>query len=58
MIEKLRETYNREIPGLIVTADTSPAHIHTFAKMNVRILYKPATYQSIVSTLEEVMVHE
>ena len=55
IIELLRENYNREIPALIVTADTSPAHIHKLAKLNVPILYKPATYQAIVNTLEEVL---
>lgn len=55
MIEKLRELYNHEIPAVIVTADTSPAHIHTFARLNVPILYKPVTYQAIVSTLAETL---
>ena len=55
MIEKLRELYNLDIPAVIVTADTSPTHIHTFAKLNVPILYKPVTYQSIVSTLAETL---
>jgi signal transduction histidine kinase/ActR/RegA family two-component response regulator len=55
MIEKLREMYNLDIPAVIVTADTSPARLHTFAKLNVPILYKPATYQDIVSALAETL---
>ena len=55
MIEKLREMYNLDIPAVIVTADTSPAHIHTFAKLNVPVLYKPVTYQAIVSALAETL---
>lgn len=55
IIEKLRENYNSEIPALIVTADTSPRHIHIFEKMNVPVLYKPVTFQAIVAALEDVL---
>ena len=58
IIELLRENYNREIPALIVTADTSPTHIEKLAKLNVPILYKPATYQTIVATLEEMLASD
>ncbi len=55
LIEKLRENYNREIPAVIVTGDTSPDQIHVFAELNVRVLHKPVTFQKIVSTIEEVI---
>ena len=55
MIEKLRENYNQDIPAVIVTADTSPSHMQTFAKLHVPILYKPVTFQTIVSTMAELI---
>jgi signal transduction histidine kinase len=55
LIQRLRENYNWDIPAVIVTADTSPAHIETFAKLNAPILYKPVTFQTIIATLEEVL---
>jgi signal transduction histidine kinase len=58
LIEKLRESYNCEIPAIIVTADTSPEHIHIFEKMNVPVLYKPVTFGAIVTALENVLIRE
>ena len=55
IIQKLREDFNCEIPAVIVTADTSPEHIHLFAELNVPILYKPVTFQKVLSTLEAVL---
>jgi signal transduction histidine kinase/ActR/RegA family two-component response regulator len=55
MIEKLRENYNRDIPALIVTADTSPAHIDRFQKLNVTVLYKPVTHQTIITTMAQLI---
>jgi signal transduction histidine kinase len=55
IIEKLRENFNYEIPAVIVTADTSPAHIHTFERLNVQILYKPVTFQHIIATIEKLI---
>jgi len=57
LIEKLRENYNREIPAVIVTGDTSPDQIHVFAELNVRVLHKPVTFQKIVHTIEEAMAN-
>ena len=55
VIEQLRENYNREIPAVIVTGDTSPNQIHLFTQLNVRVLHKPVTFQLIVRTMEEVI---
>ena len=55
VIEQLRENYNHEIPAVIVTGDTSPNQIHLFANLNVRVLHKPVTFQTIVSTIDEVI---
>ena len=41
LIQQIRESYNEEIPALIVTADTSPSHFNLFAKLNVQVLHKP-----------------
>ncbi len=56
VIETLRENYNQEIPAVIVTGDTSPKQIHLFAGLNVRVLHKPVTFQTIVRTMEELIV--
>ena len=55
LIETLRDNYNHEIPAVIVTGDTSPDQIHTFEKLNVRVLHKPVTFQKILSTIEELI---
>ena len=55
MIEKLRENYNCDIPAVIVTADTSPAHIHRFERLNVPVLYKPVTHQTILATIQQLL---
>ena len=55
VIEILRENYNSEIPAVIVTADTSPAHIHLFDALKIPVLHKPVTFQQIVSTIEDVI---
>lgn len=52
MIDKLRETFNDEIPALIVTADTSPSHIQYFANLNIPVLHKPVSFQQVISVLE------
>jgi CheY-like chemotaxis protein len=55
LIEKIRESYNEEIPALIVTADTSPSHIHLFTKLNVRVLHKPISFHEIAQTIEKLI---
>jgi CheY-like chemotaxis protein/anti-sigma regulatory factor (Ser/Thr protein kinase) len=56
LIQKLRDTYNREIPAIIVTADTSPSHIHFFAQLNVQVLHKPISFQDVAMAIEAIMV--
>ena len=55
LIQKLRDNYNEEIPAIIVTADTSPAHINLFAKLNVQVLHKPISFQAVVSAIEAII---
>jgi len=52
MIGKLREVFNEEIPAMIVTADTSPSHIHYFSKLNIPVLHKPVSFQQVISVVE------
>lgn len=52
IIGKLREVFDREIPAMIVTADTSPAHIQFFLKLNIPVLHKPISFQRVVAVLE------
>jgi len=52
MIGKLREVFNEEIPAMIVTADTSPSHIHYFSKLNIPVLHKPVSFQQVIAVVE------
>lgn len=58
LIQKLRDSYNEEIPAIIVTADTAPAHINFFAKLNVKVLHKPISFQEIATAIEKTVVAE
>jgi signal transduction histidine kinase/CheY-like chemotaxis protein len=58
LIQKLRDSYNEEIPAIIVTADTTPSHINLFAKLNVKVLHKPISFQEIASAIEKTVVTE
>jgi len=52
MISCLREVFNDEIPAMIVTADTSPAHIHYFSELNIPVLHKPVSFQQVIAMVE------
>ncbi len=53
LIQKLRDSYNEEIPAIIVTADTTPSHINLFAKLNVKVLHKPISFHEIALAIEK-----
>jgi signal transduction histidine kinase/CheY-like chemotaxis protein len=53
MIQKLRDSYNEEIPAIIVTADTSPTHINLFAQLNIQVLHKPVSFQDVTEAIEK-----
>ena len=53
VIQTLRESFNREVPAIIVTADTSPTHIHAFQRLNIPVLHKPASFQQIIDAAEK-----
>lgn len=55
LIQKLRDSYNEEIPAIIVTADTSPSHFKRFAKLNVQVLHKPVSFRDVASAIEKVI---
>lgn len=52
MIQKLRETFNEDIPALIVTADTSPAHIERLGQLNIPVLHKPVSFAQVIHAIE------
>lgn len=56
MIEKVRDTYNEEIPALIVTADTSPSHIQYFEDFKIPVLHKPVSFQKVISVVEAKLI--
>jgi CheY-like chemotaxis protein len=56
VIERIRESYNDEIPAIIVTADTSPSHINFFAALNVQVLHKPISFHDIALAIEKTLV--
>jgi signal transduction histidine kinase/CheY-like chemotaxis protein len=53
VIERIRESYNDEIPAIIVTADTSPSHISFFDALGVQVLHKPISFQEISMVIEK-----
>jgi two-component system, sensor histidine kinase len=55
LIQKLRDSYNEEIPAIIVTADTSPSHINLFAKLNIQVLHKPASFHEVAAAIEKII---
>ncbi len=55
VIQQLRENFNRDIPAVIVTADTSPAHITYFEALNIPVLHKPVSFQRVLETAEQVL---
>ncbi len=55
VIQQLRENFNRDIPAIIVTADTSPAHIGYFKALNIPVLHKPISFQRVIETVEQVL---
>jgi signal transduction histidine kinase/CheY-like chemotaxis protein len=55
LIQKLRDSYNQDIPAIIVTADTSPSHIHYFSNLNIQVLHKPVSFQEVGASIERAM---
>lgn len=55
VIQTLRESFNHEVPAIIVTADTSPIHIHHFQQLNVPVLHKPVSFQQVIDTAERAL---
>ena len=55
LIQKLRDSYNEDIPAIIVTADTSPAHINLFAQLNVQVLHKPISFHAVAAAIEKII---
>lgn len=55
LIQKIRENYNEDIPAIIVTADTSPSHVNLFAKLNVKVLHKPVSFQEVAQSIRRLV---
>jgi signal transduction histidine kinase/CheY-like chemotaxis protein len=58
VINRIREFYNKEIPAIIVTADTSPDHVAMFDELNIPVLHKPITFEEIVKSIEKLIAAE
>jgi signal transduction histidine kinase len=50
-IHKIREEFNKEIPALLLTADTSPIDIKAFDKLKIQVLFKPVTSEVIIDSV-------
>ena len=55
LIHNLREHFNREVPALIVTADTSPSHINFFRQLHVTVLHKPISFADVLATISSMV---
>lgn len=58
LIQRLREIYNEDIPAIIVTADTSPAHVTLFDQLNVPVLHKPISFGEVVQAMERLLARK
>ena len=54
-IEHLRQSFNQDIPALIVTADTSPEHVRFFKGLDVPVLHKPVSFEELVRNIERLL---
>lgn len=52
-IAQLREEFNRDIPAILITGDTSPAHIERFRSTGLQVLYKPLSGPQLVAAVAE-----
>jgi len=55
IIEKIRDSFNKKIPAIIVTADTAPQQIELFSKLNISVLHKPINFQEILVLMERLL---
>jgi signal transduction histidine kinase len=55
LIQKLRDSYNYEIPAIIVTADTTPSHINLFSQLNIQVLHKPVSFHDVSEAIERII---
>jgi DNA-binding response OmpR family regulator len=55
LIQKLRDNFNYEVPAIIVTADTSPRHVHLFEGLSVQVLHKPISFLEVSQAIEKVI---
>jgi CheY-like chemotaxis protein len=55
LIQQLRDNFNEEVPAIIVTADTSPAHMALFESLNVQVLHKPISFQEVSQAIEKLI---
>jgi signal transduction histidine kinase/CheY-like chemotaxis protein len=55
IIQQLRDSFDVEIPAIIITADTSPKHIQLFKELSIEMLYKPIGYSEIVDAIKKIL---
>ena len=55
LIAQIRESYNLDIPAVIVTGDTSPTQTNGLDQFNALVMYKPITLQRILEALAQAM---
>lgn len=56
LIERLRESFNEDIPAVVVTADTAPEHAERFRQMGVELLHKPLSFRTLLAKAEELLL--
>ena len=52
-LNKLRELFAVELPGIIVTGDTGPEVLKQFERVNVQVLHKPVSPEQLKTSLAE-----
>ena len=55
VIQQLRESFNVDIPAIIITADTSPEHIEYFQGLKIPVLHKPVSFRHVMLVAERLL---
>lgn len=55
VIQQLRESFNVDIPAIIITADTSPEHIEYFEGLKIPVLHKPVSFRQVMLVAERLL---
>jgi signal transduction histidine kinase/CheY-like chemotaxis protein len=56
VLNQIRAYFKKDIPAIIVTADTSISHIQHFANLNIPVLHKPISFSEVIQNIETLLL--